>query len=874
MSEEGAIRVLHVDDNENDLYLFKRRLTELDRALIIDWAFSAEEALEKLNNGKWDCLLADHEMPGGMNGLDLLKTLRETGINIPFIYITGQGNEQIAAEAFRQGAADYFSKNFDFAYFHRILNSIRQSVSNFRTSEEQRKAEELMKQLNFERERILSNVNEVIWSIEIDENLQPVKYLYLSPAIEKATGFSIIEFYNDPKLLLSRLHPDDVEHFLSEFKAIIKGKQSVIETRFRKKDGSYNWTRARIFPEIEKTGRVRRIQGITSDIQAQKEAELLREASEKKYQTLFDMVPMMIIISTVKDGVFIEVNDSVLSLTGYSKDEFIGKSSFDLDIWVDPSERSRIVEEILKKGYTKGLLMNLQLKNGQKVEVITDAVPITYDNQECLMMIVRSLQTNDVYIDEYQKSEDRYRFLLMNSKDGILVLDKEGKIFDLNKVFAELLGFERFFLLGKNLEEIIVPEQKNLLKKIFQKSRGETLKIAFKTRDGLKIEADAIVSVHYAGDAGFAQMIIRNIPVEGEKIVTAPDDVYCSLIAGYFRYSPDIVYIRTASGQLKAINEKFSSLLNILPEDISNKPQKEILPHNLNSRFEQSSQKWRNSEGPVFFIANIGVPPTDGAFHFIEFPLPKTDSEDLVICGIGREISDFYKPDEKIRMINAELDEFVHKVSHDLKAPIRNVIGYIEMALNNKDDEKEYLQKATDQCIKLQLFISKLLELSKAGRAIGNFQEFNSELLVKEVYDLLRNQSAGVELKITGLLPDIYADRTAIFEVFQNLIVNAVEHSDKSKTTSYVNVFAEVTEKECIFTIEDNGKGMDKPLINEILHLDYNLNEGSFKKLGFGLPISRKIIDAHHGRFWVDSVLGQGSSFHFSLPFKAKPKKM
>lgn len=863
---EESIHILHIDDNENDLYLFKRKLIELDHSLVIDWVNSAEEALEKLESGKWDCLLVDYEMPGGMNGLELLKVLRDQGNAIPFIYLTGQGNEQIATEAFRFGASDYFTKNFDFAYFHRIVNSIRQHVRSYHKAEEQREAEKLMRELNFERERILSNVNDVIWSAELDDNHRMSRFIYMSPAMGKITGYSNTEFYDNPNLLPSIIHPDDLPEFIEVDKNVAKGKSSITEFRLKKKDEKYLWVRVKIFPEVDKNGEIHRMHGISSDINAQKEAEIARKASEQNYQSLFNIVPLMIIISTAKEGIFREVNDAVSSLTGYTKDEMIGKSSLELGIWADPSERGMVVDEILRKGYAKGLKMHLQLKNGQKVDVMADAIPITYNNEKCFMMIVSSLQMKDDKIDEYRRSEDRYRFLLMNTKEPVLVVDDTGKIFDANPSAAKMLMYDRLDLVNKNVSEIIPSSQAEIVKTIFNNLSKNPAKISFKRKDEKIIESTVKKSTYNAQGISFMQMIIDGHQDEEISDLESTKSIYETLLDEILGNSPDIVYIKDSSGKLKAANEKFAKMMNVAKDDITKKSPEEFLPSNINSKFQQSFRKRDNPDNPIFFIVNLGEKSEEHTYHFVEFPIQKKHGDETLWCGIGREMTDFQKPDEKIRRINAELDEFVNKVSHDLKAPIRNVIGYIEMALEKGDMEGEYIKKAMDQCAKLQIFISKLLELSKAGRVIGNFQKFDSNLLVLEVFDLFKNQHTDIELLLEGEFPELYADRTAILEVFQNLIMNAIEHSDKSKSSSFVKVYSKNEENEIVFTVEDNGMGMSKQLLDGILLLDYNLNQTGFHILGFGLPISRKIINAHGGRLWIESIPGEGSRFHFSIP--------
>lgn len=118
------MKVLHVDDSSEDRELIRYRLQKLDDEMEIVWADNADSALELAQTGNYDCILSDYQMPN-TNGLTFLRNLRNTGINTPFIFLTGHGNEGIAATAFKAGADDYYTKELEISHYERILNSIK-----------------------------------------------------------------------------------------------------------------------------------------------------------------------------------------------------------------------------------------------------------------------------------------------------------------------------------------------------------------------------------------------------------------------------------------------------------------------------------------------------------------------------------------------------------------------------------------------------------------------------------------------------------------------------------------------------------------------------------------------------------------------------
>jgi PAS domain S-box-containing protein len=132
--------VLHIDDDQASSALIQRALSRISPDITFRWAEEGSEALDILTASHIDCVISDYQMPG-MDGLELMKRARELGIDVPFIFVTGQGSEDIARTTLKMGAFDYFTKDIDFAHFHRIANSIEQAVKVREAEHERRKAE-------------------------------------------------------------------------------------------------------------------------------------------------------------------------------------------------------------------------------------------------------------------------------------------------------------------------------------------------------------------------------------------------------------------------------------------------------------------------------------------------------------------------------------------------------------------------------------------------------------------------------------------------------------------------------------------------------------------------------------------------------------
>ena len=165
------LNVLMVDDDSNVGYMMKALLAKEAPHFSFHFVESAQECLEYIKSNKVDCILSDYQMPE-MDGMELLLAIRAQGSNIPFIFVTGQGNEQVARDAFKNGADDYFTKDIGFAHFMRIVNSIRQSVKKRSLEHARLKADEALRENEARYRFFIANSSEAIWCIGFDTPIQ------------------------------------------------------------------------------------------------------------------------------------------------------------------------------------------------------------------------------------------------------------------------------------------------------------------------------------------------------------------------------------------------------------------------------------------------------------------------------------------------------------------------------------------------------------------------------------------------------------------------------------------------------------------------------------------------------------------------------
>jgi signal transduction histidine kinase len=223
---------------------------------------------------------------------------------------------------------------------------------------------------------------------------------------------------------------------------------------------------------------------------------------------------------------------------------------------------------------------------------------------------------------------------------------------------------------------------------------------------------------------------------------------------------------------------------------------------------------------------------------------------------------------------NAELERFTYTVSHDLKSPlftIRGFLGYLEQdALsNNYERFKSDLQRITDATNKMQTLLNELLELSRIGRLKNEPTEFSFEELAHEAADLVQGRimERGIAVHVDPNLPCVYGDRPRLVEVLQNLLDNAAKFmGDQTEPRIEIGQSGEDAEHGMpIFYVRDNGMGVSPDHHDRIFGL-FNKLDPRTDGTGVGLALVKRIIEVHGGRIWIESEVGKGATFFFSLP--------
>ncbi len=254
----------------------------------------------------------------------------------------------------------------------------------------------------------------------------------------------------------------------------------------------------------------------------------------------------------------------------------------------------------------------------------------------------------------------------------------------------------------------------------------------------------------------------------------------------------------------------------------------------------------------------------------------------LRVWVIQRDVTDIKRSEQiqlqlfaKLQETNQELKEFAYVASHDLKAPLRGIKTLAEWIAKDHADKfddtgREQLRLLSNRVDRMHNLIDGILQYSRVGRVQEKPINVNLNDLVPEVVDTIA-PPANIEIVYEGALPTVTFEETRIRQVFQNLISNAVKYMDKPKGRISIGCADEGNRWK--FNVTDNGPGIEEKYYDKIFKIFQTLTpRDEYESTGIGLTIVKKIVELYGGKIWVESKVGQGTTFFFTILKKQDAK--
>jgi PAS domain S-box-containing protein len=347
-----------------------------------------------------------------------------------------------------------------------------------------------------------------------------------------------------------------------------------------------------------------------------------------------------------------------------------------------------------------------------------------------------------------------------------------------------------------------------------------------------------------------------------------------------FENSADGIYLHDLEGNFIGVNSAAEKIIGY--------SQEELLSINIRSflneeQIEESTRIVRTpfgNNGQDKKLMEFGLKKKDGSSVWVEV-MPSMilkDDKPCFVQGIVRDVTGRKEADKKmqqamedLRRANAELQQFAYVASHDLQEPLRMVASFSQLLERRyKDklgkDADDFIGYVVEGANRLQGLIEDLLKYSRVSTRGNPFVLTDFNVVLDRAIAAMSLAIEDCKAIIThDNLPAIMADELQMRDLFQHLIENAIKFG-KENVPPKIHVSANQEGGEWIFSVEDNGIGIAPEYFDRIFVIFQRLHgRGGYSGNGIGLAVSKRIINRHDGRIWVDSIPGKGSIFHFSI---------
>ena len=355
---------------------------------------------------------------------------------------------------------------------------------------------------------------------------------------------------------------------------------------------------------------------------------------------------------------------------------------------------------------------------------------------------------------------------------------------------------------------------------------------------------------------------------------------------------PQKIFMKDRDYRWMSINENFARDLGISPEDIVGKVDYDYFSRDLADKYRADDVRIIKTGKTEELEEKYMVDGKETWVNTIKTPVRDKNGEIVGVLGIFWDITERKLAVEEIRKLNAELEDrvtkrtaqleatnkeleaFSYSVSHDLRAPLRHVSGYVELLHKHFQSElpekgQHYLNSIADSIHIMGMLIDDLLQFSRTGRMEMHQSDFDMNEIVKEVKESLSKDNPDRKIEwVLGKLPSINGDEAMLRLVWINLLSNAVKFT-RTRQKARIEIGVRKEKKELVFFVRDNGVGFDMKYAQKLFGVFQRLHATEeFEGTGIGLANVQRIVQRHGGRTWAEAEPDKGAVFYFSIPNK------
>ena len=849
--------ILYVDDEPAFLDI-ARLYMERSGDLSIDTSPSAIEACKMLGKKRYDAVIADYQMPG-MNGIEFLKRLRESGNSVPFIIFTGKSREEIVIQALNEGADFYLQKGVDAkSQFVELEHKVKQAVERKRTEDALLESETRFRELA----RLLPQI-----VFECDENLN---LTFINEHASNLMGYRPEDLSSGINIW-STVDPSQVDRLKENMYRLMRGEPVTHEeyTMIRKDKSTFP---ALIYasPIFKETGNAG-FRGVVVDIGPAKREDEYR----KVLVELLDSAPEAISVHDF-EGYFLYVNQRALDIHGYTREEYMSLKLQSLDA---PRSRDKIAENMRileEKGEISFEAEHIR-KDGSTLPLMVKAKYADWGGKKVILSIATDITERKRMEQTIKESEERYRNIVEDQTEFISRFLPDGTHIFVNEAYCNYFGYKREDLLGHRFIPNIHPDDRKRVRDFFA---GLTPENPVGSIDQRIIMSNGEIRWQQWSDRAIFnehgllieyQSVGRDITelIQAEQIIRDNE----SKIKATIDSSPIPKFVIDNNHRIILWNRALEQLSGISGEEVLGTNQHwrafyenerdcladlladgriDAIPELYSGRWAKSRLIPDAYEATDFF-PHIGE---NGCWlYFTAAIIRDSEGNSIGVAETLEDITERVAAEEALSQTNKKLNLLSNITRHDILNQISVLLGaagLLREGALSAGERVELLNKIDSSSGIIKRHIEFTREYQDIGINAPTWQKLGR--IIHRTLDQFEIQQIDIHIDIPEI--EVYAD--PLFEkVFYNLIQNSLVHGEN---VSEIFINAIENPAGIVISVADNGIGISEEKKEAIFQRGFGSNTG------FGLFLAREILDITGISIAERGHEGEGARFELSVP--------
>jgi len=632
------------------------------------------------------------------------------------------------------------------------------------------------------------------------------------------------------------------------------------------------------------------------DITDRKKTDTALRQSEERFSKAFQANPAAMIITRMSDGHVIEANESYEKIHGYRREELLGKTKLNLDIFDHLTDRQKIFEQLNEYGSIRSFETKLRTKSGEFRDVLFSLELVEISVEACILAIFIDITERKRAETALRQSEERFsKAFQANPAAMVITRMSDGYVIDVNESYEKIYGYRREELLGKTKLNLDIfddfVERQKIFEQLHEYGSIRSYETKLKTKSGEF--RDVLFSLEIVEINTEACILAIFIDLTERKQAEAKLAERHATLRAIMESALTPVFSLDLDYRYTSFNKVHASVMKALyGADIE--IGKNMLDYQIVPEEREAARK--NID-----LAMCGESVTESAYsgesgHMRRFfevthnPIRETNGDVIGISVFVTDVTERKQAEEAIQQlnetleeriiertaqlatVNKELESFAYSVSHDLRSPLRGIDGWSLALLEDygpilDEQGQTHIHKVRTEVQRMGTLIDDILKLSRITRAEMNKEKVDLSALAETIVNRLQEtkpKDKQVEFVIQKGLTAL-GDPELLDIVLTNLLDNAFKFTGKLQE-AHIEFGKTFVEGENAFFVRDNGAGFDMAYATKLFGAFQRMHRTSeFPGTGVGLATVQRIITRHGGTIWASAEVDRGATFYFTL---------